>query len=1148
MNLENYRPGLNEDLLKKRYYQKDETSWNDVCRRVAFHATSDMELYNSFFSLIHDRKFLPSRMPYMGTKYPFASSCFDFPIEDSLSGIMSTLSEVCQVQKYGGGCIGGESLILTDHGPIPIKELVEKEDRSIKVLSYDPDTHGMEYKAVEGWHTNPLPGSRIYEVEFSDMRGGVSSRLRASDWHPFFVFDGKSVVEVRADDLKPGMSVIGSSDFSDEYDSWAWVLGYITGDGAVGNDEQAQQYPRVRIVDENPKAIERAASILAGSNKLSKDIRYHVDVWECNVFGTEARRVGLEFDEGVNAYTKHIPKSIWSMNAGSRLSYLVGYLDADGWYDKNKKRFEAYTISSRLATEIVALAGSMGIRSSIRQRKSRRINEKNGFNIRFHSSPNFTEAVCELSAKYVDIIVGWVCGVIDLDHEWKTRLQRVGVDTYTRQAWRSYTQVGSDEISLAYWLQHGKASRETAASILSICGENVLANAVRSSQIVKSSKQTGVDEVLYDLTVPGTQNYVASDPTTGAYVVVHNTGINFSNLRPKGNLISTSGGEASGPVSFMGLFHNAMEVVHRAGKKHAAQMGILNCDHPDIFEFIHCKDKEGAYWTFNISVAISDAFMDKVEKDGDWQLKFGGEIYNEVKARHLWEEIVTHAWGNGDPGVIFMDTVNRNNRYPEPIEACNPCGEQMLPPHVSCNLGSIDLSRFVVNGQIDVKSLLFTVKSAILFLDGSVQNAYFPIQKIQDKTRSYRNIGLGVMGWADMLIMLGIPYDSERAVGLAERIMDLIDDTANSTSIEIGGGTRVNTTVTSIAPTGSISMLAGCSSGIEPLFGITTMKNTYVGSYFNTHWLFEAMAKEGGFYNEEILAEIAKTGSLQHLYAIPANVKRLFKTTMEIDYTWHIKHQAAFQKYTDNAVSKTINLPNSATVEDVANAYKMAYETGCKSVTVYRDGSRQVQVMDNKETTREVCPKCKAILFMDTGEKKCVSCGYVPDATLTEEKPIAHKAKRPNTLQGSTYKKETPIGTAYVTVNSEADQPFEVFLNVGKAGSEVAAVSEALGRLMSLILRLPAHSTPLERLKEIVGEMIGIGGGRHIGFGPKRVKSLPDGIAQVLTEHLNGQIEEEVVQTPSLLITGEICPDCGEATLLYLEGCNKCSSCGYSEC
>jgi ribonucleoside-diphosphate reductase alpha chain len=728
VDLEKYRPGLNEDLLKKRYYQKDETSWEHVCQRVALHATSDRELYTNFFSLIHDRKFLPSRMPYMGTKFPFASSCFVFPIEDSLSGIMHTLSEVCQVQKFGGG-----------------------------------------------------------------------------------------------------------------------------------------------------------------------------------------------------------------------------------------------------------------------------------------------------------------------------------------------------------------------------------------------------------------------------------TGINFSNLRPKGNLIATSGGEASGPVSFMGLFHSAMEVVHRAGKKHAAQMGILNCDHPDIFEFIHCKDKEGAYWTFNISVAISDAFMQAVEKDGDWQLKFGGEIYNEVKARHLWEEIVTHAWGNGDPGVIFMDTVNRHNRYPEPIEACNPCGEQMLPPHVSCNLGSIDLSRFVVDGEVNVKSLLSTVRSAILFLDGSVQNAYFPIKKIQDKTRSYRNIGLGVMGWADMLIMLGIPYASERAVGLAAHIMNLIDDTANTTSIEIGSGTRVNTTVTSIAPTGSISMLAGCSSGIEPLFGITTMKNTYVGSYFNTHWLFEAMAKEGGFYSEETLAEIARSGSIQHIDGIPANVKTLFKTTMEIDYTWHVKHQAAFQKYTDNAVSKTINLPNSATVNDVAMAYAMAFDTGCKSVTVYRDGSRQVQVMDNKETTRELCPKCKAILFMDTGEKKCVSCGYVPDSTLVESIPV-RKAKRPTKLQGSTYKKETPIGTAYVTVNSEADQPFEVFLNVGKAGSEVAAVSEALGRLMSLILRLPSHSTPLERLKEIAGELISIGGGRHIGFGPKRVKSLPDGIAQVLTEHMNGQTVEKEEPTPTLLITGEICPDCGEATLLYLEGCNKCSSCGYSEC
>lgn len=641
------------------------------------------------------------------------------------------------------------------------------------------------------------------------------------------------------------------------------------------------------------------------------------------------------------------------------------------------------------------------------------------------------------------------------------------------------------------------------------------------------------------------------------------TGYNFSHLRPRGDSITTSGGDASGPVSFMGLFHNAMEVVHRAGKKHAAQMGILNCDHPDILDFIQCKDKEGAYWTFNISVAVTDEFMQAVRDDADWNLKFGGRVYKTIKAKDLWSYIVQHAWHNGDPGIIFMDTVNRNNCYPEPIEACNPCGEQMLPPYVSCNLGSIDLSRFVINGQIDWDGLGETTRTATRFLDSSVQNAFWPVDKIRERTQLYRNIGLGVMGWADMLILLGIPYDSEAAVELAEQVMKFIDDTADAESCQLGKGQRKNITVTSIAPTGSISLLAGCSSGIEPLFGIVVMKNTYVGSFHSAHWVFEGIAKERGFYSKELIDEIAVTGSVQHIEQVPGDVKRLFKTTVEIDWQWHVKHQAAFQKHTDNAVSKTVNLSNHATVEDVEKAYLMAYETGCKSITVYRDGSRQVQVMDVKTKKRDMCPNCNAILFMKDGEQVCVTCGYKPseDAIRAPQGEIleaipAVKAERPAILIGKTYRKDTPIGTAYVTINSNgkgSQDPFEVFLNVGKAGSEVSAVSEALGRLMSLILRMPSNVSRQERLAWIADELGGIGGGRSLGFGVNRVRSLPDGVAQVLGEHL-GKQQGAGAQQLRLLpdahghAAGDICPDCGEASFVFAEGCRKCHSCGYSEC
>lgn len=466
----------------------------------------------------------------------------------------------------------------------------------------------------------------------------------------------------------------------------------------------------------------------------------------------------------------------------------------------------------------------------------------------------------------------------------------------------------------------------------------------------------------------------------------------------------------------------------------------------------------------------------------------------------------------------------------------------MLPPHVSCNLGSVDLSRFVVGGKVDWMELAETVKIGVRFLDGSIEHAFWPVEKIREKTRIYRNIGLGVMGWADMLILLGFAYDSQEAVQLAEQVMEFVSDTAREESTRLGNGKQRNITLTSIAPTGSISFLAGCSSGIEPLFGIATTRNTYVGSFQNVHWIFEHIAHERGFYSEQLMEEIARSGSVQRIAAVPEDVKRIFKTAMEIGWKWHIAHQAGFQKYTDNAVSKSINLPNSATVQDVRKAYEMAYTTECKSTTVYRDGSRTVQVLENSSVAkRDMCPKCKAILFMRDGVLSCVTCSYVPTGNAAEPKAI--KVVRPNVLSGQTYKKDTPTGTAYVTINSNGggtDDPFEVFLIVGKAGSDVFAVSEALGRTISLALRMPSPIGRKERLAWIANELIGIGGGRSLGFGPNRVKSLPDGVAQVFQEYL-------LVETAAQPI-GELCPDCGETTLMHVEGCAKCLSCGYSEC
>ena len=770
------------------------------------------------------------------------------------------------------------------------------------------------------------------------------------------------------------------------------------------------------------------------------------------------------------------------------------------------------------------------------------------------------------------------------------------------------------------------------------------------------------------------------------------TGYNFSNLRPAKSLISTTGGDASGPVSFMRLYHNAMEVVHRAGKKHSAQMGVLNVDHPDIKEFLHCKDKEGDFWTFNISVGITDDFMEAVKDDELWDLKFNGEVYETVNAKELWNDIVNHAWGNGDPGMIFLDTVDRYNLYPEKVNATNPCtakgtlvstpyglrpvedivvgdgittvigyetvksiemhenvdiygvvfenrliqyvtaahrfhiipdwsedvisprldecingdsvrvltgkdqkddklkiisifpagkadvydlyceesdtwvteggivqvgcGEIPIPPHFSCNLASIDISRFILNNDINWDMLRQTVWSAVEFLDSSIDKAYFPVKKIEEKTRKYRNIGLGVMGFADALILLNIPYDSEKAVLTGAAIMEFIQDEAIVKSEQLGKGERKNVTLTSIAPTGSISALTGCSSGIEPLFGVVFSHHSYSGTIKRVHWIFEDIAKERGFYSEDLMEEIAKKGTVQGNARVPEDVQRLFKTAMEINPEWHVKHQAAFQTHVDNAVSKTINLPNNATVEDVSAMFTLAFELGCKSTTVYRNDSRTVQVVDVKEKDHKTCPTCKAVLFPKEGMLTCLTCGYVYSESHDPVIVSVKKRGREQVLTGKTYKKNTPVGTAYITINDTPEgQPFEVFAQVGKAGTETTAMSEALGRLVSLIMRMPSPAAPLNRMDWVIEELGGIGGGRSLGFGPNRVRSFPDALAAVLSDYMlvdspvNGSVEVLSGNEDSHYeIIGDLCPECGEAAFVRAEGCQKCLICGHSEC
>jgi ribonucleoside-diphosphate reductase alpha chain len=669
------------------------------------------------------------------------------------------------------------------------------------------------------------------------------------------------------------------------------------------------------------------------------------------------------------------------------------------------------------------------------------------------------------------------------------------------------------------------------------------------------------------------------------------TGFAFSRLRPNGNRVQTSGGVASGPVSFMRVFDAATEAIKQGGRRRGANMGILRVDHPDIEEFITCK-LDGGITNFNISVAVTDAFMQALAQGEDYELIAqpgwpapggeryqGGEVIGKKNAREIFNQIVQAAWRTGDPGLVFIDRINHSPANPTPdvgaIEATNPCGEQPLLPNEACNLGSVDLARFVrqsgSNGSdpIDWPGLEAAVRLAVRFLDDVITVNPYPLPEIDAAVKDNRRIGLGVMGWADMLFELGVPYNSPEALKLAEQIMAFINEVGHDEdarlaevrgpfpnwprSIYRDGRPLRNSTVTTIAPTGSISIIAGTSSGVEPIFALAfrhVVKQPEGGervlSFVNP--IFERVARERGFWSEALMEEIARRGTCHDVEGVPPEVQRVFVTAHEVTPEWHIRTQAAFQKHTDNGVSKTINLPNQASVDDIAQAYRLAYETGCLGITVFRDGSKGEQVLNVgvKETKDQPDQQASA--------KRDASDSSLRSETAKFAKP------RPAVLTGTTYRKNTPLGAAYITVNSNGEgqqQPFEVFVNIGKAGSDTTALAEALGRLISLILRLPSPLSAFERVQDIVGQLRGIGSGRATGFGPQRVMSLPDAVAQVLAEHvgLTGteplpglpELDHEPHQLP-LFHGADLCPECGQATFVMEEGCKKCHACGFSEC
>jgi ribonucleoside-diphosphate reductase alpha chain len=614
------------------------------------------------------------------------------------------------------------------------------------------------------------------------------------------------------------------------------------------------------------------------------------------------------------------------------------------------------------------------------------------------------------------------------------------------------------------------------------------------------------------------------------------TGFAFSRLRPKNSRVGSTGGVASGPVSFMKIFNTATEQVKQGGTRRGANMAVLRVDHPDIMDFIHSKRKEGDLVNFNISVALTQEFMEALLNNTTYGLidPLNGEEKGQLSAAEVYNEIVHQAWESGDPGILFLDRINADNVTPAigEMESTNPCGEQPLLPYEACNLGSINLAKFVTHDEdgprIDKDSLGVTVALTVRFLDNAIDMSKYPLDKITEMARGNRKIGLGVMGFADMLYQMGIPYNSDKALDVAEEVMSFIQSESRKASLELAKDRGVfpnieksifkdmpecryrNATTTTIAPTGTLSIVAGCSSGIEPLFGLSFARNVMDNdTLIEVNPYFAMIARERGFYSEELMERLAKQGSLKGIEEVPDDVKEIFVTAHDVSPEWHVRMQAAFQKYTDNAVSKTVNLPRDATPDDVLHIYNLAYELGCKGVTIYRDGSKRSQVLSfgNK----------------DRGD-------------------TFHSAvrDRPETVDGFTTKIKTGLGNLYINVTEYEGRPFEVFPIIGKSGKSTTAKTEAIGRLVSLALRSGVQ------VGDIVEQLKGISGEHPVFQKDGLVLSIPDAIGKLLEKrYIKG--EGRRVTDKGETLKGEKCPECGEP-IAFEEGCMTCHFCGYNRC
>ncbi|MBL7124311.1 MAG: vitamin B12-dependent ribonucleotide reductase [Actinobacteria bacterium] len=671
-------------------------------------------------------------------------------------------------------------------------------------------------------------------------------------------------------------------------------------------------------------------------------------------------------------------------------------------------------------------------------------------------------------------------------------------------------------------------------------------------------------------------------------------GYSFSSIRPKNDVVLSTKGISSGPISFMTVFNAATDTIKQGGVRRGANMGILRVDHPDILDFITCKEDSSKLTNFNISVGVTESFMKAIENNDEYDIvnPRTKEVATRYNARDIFKKIVKHAWRNGDPGIVFLDRLNKDNPTPNfgVIESTNPCGEQPLLPYEACNLGSINLAHMIKEEEgtvkVDYDKLRKVIHIAVRFLDDVIDMSKYPIEKIKKMAAGNRKIGLGVMGFADMLILLGIPYNSEEALELAQEVMSFIQDESKEASKDLAkergsfpnfngsvydspDGYKIrNATTTTIAPTGTLSIIGDCSSGVEPLFAISFVKNVMDNDKLvEVNKYFETVAKKGGFYNDKLMEKIAEEGNLEDISGVPSNYKRIFVTAHEITPIWHVRMQASFQEFVDNAVSKTVNFPSTATEKDVEDVYMLAYRLGCKGITIYRDRSREGQILrvegkDRKESKQEISKGAESVGKSDEGGSALVSEkgleektsrsqvskqkqeeGKVKEDEKSGEKPVERikPRPRPDITQGFTKKYDIGgCGKLYVTVNSDDYGICEVFTNTGEEGC--AALSEAISRLISVTIRSGID------LNSILKQVQGIRCITCIADDKTHVLSCPDAIGKAIEYYLKGsnKFDLDVASGPRSIM---ICPEEGCGGIMEPEGgCYVCRNCGFSKC